>query len=148
MHFGLYLQSKRVISADQLVAALKLQIKHLAPIGQLALEAGILSAREVFDVLRAQHDAPYERFGELAIALGFMNHDDLMRLLLMQSDRKPLLSDILVRLGTLTAEQARQELDAFRRTRTGSSYRIATTIVPTPHRRLTERTAIDATLAI
>jgi hypothetical protein len=116
MHFGLFLHRNRVITAEQLVAALELQIKHLVPIGQLALEEGILSARDIFDILHAQHDAPNERFGELAIELGRMTRDDLMRLLMIQADRKLPLEDILVWQGVLTEVRAAEQLNAFRRT--------------------------------
>ncbi len=43
MHFGLHLKKIGLISAEQLVAALEIQLNTLVPIGQLALEEGILS---------------------------------------------------------------------------------------------------------
>lgn len=115
MHFGLHLKKVGLISAEQLVAALEVQLHTLVPIGQLALEEGVLSAREIFDILQAQNDAPNERFGDLAIEMGLMKRDDLMRLLMIQADRKRPIAEILVAQGAITQEALENELAAFRR---------------------------------
>lgn len=114
MHFGLYLKNKRIISADQLVDALEVQLKTLAPIGQLALEESMVSPREIFDVLRSQSESPNVRFGELAVEMGLMTRDDLMRLLMIQADRKRPIAEILVGQGVLSAEQSAAEMHEFR----------------------------------
>jgi hypothetical protein len=115
MHFGLHLKKVGLITAEQLVAAIEVQLNTLVPIGQLALEEGILSARDIFDILQAQNAAPTERFGDLAIEMGLMKRDDLMRLLMIQADRKRPISEILVAHGAVTQQQAELELAAFRR---------------------------------
>jgi hypothetical protein len=115
MHFGLYLKRKGIITAEQLVAAIEAQLDTLVPIGQIALEEGILSAQDIFTILRAQSDSPHERFGELAIELGLMTREELMRLLMLQTDRKRPLAEILVRQGVLTERQSAAEMSAFRR---------------------------------
>ena len=115
MHFGIYLKKKGVITAEQLVGALEVQLKRLTPIGQLALEEGIISPRNIFEVLRAQGQKPNVRFGDLAIEMGLMNRKDLMRLLMLQEDRKRAMSEILLAQGVLTAELARAEMLEFRR---------------------------------
>jgi hypothetical protein len=114
MKFGLYLTSKGVITAEQLVAALEFQQKKLVPIGQLALEECFLSAPDVFKVLRCQSDMPHERFGELAVSMGLMTDEDLQRLLVIQSNRQIPLADILVSQGVLSFAQADEELAAYR----------------------------------
>ena len=113
MHFGLYLKNKGIISAEQLVAALETQLNTLPPIGQLALEEGIISPRDIFEVLRAQSESPNVRFGDLAIEMGLMTRDDLMRLLMIQADRKRPLAEILVRQGVLTKEQSIRSWPSF-----------------------------------
>jgi len=115
MHFGLHLKKVGLISAEQLVAALEVQQHTLVPIGQLALEAGILSARDIFDILQAQNEAPNERFGDLAIEMGLMKRDDLMRLLMIQSDRKRPIAEILIAQGSITQAEVERELASFRR---------------------------------
>jgi hypothetical protein len=115
MHFGLHLKKSGVISAEQLVAALEIQQSTLVPIGQLALEEGMLSARDIFNILRAQSDAPNVRFGDLAIEMGLMCRDDVMRLLMIQADRKRPIAEILVGQGVLTDAEMEAELAAYRR---------------------------------
>jgi len=115
MQFGLYLKNRGIISAEQLVAALDEQLSRLVPIGQIAIEEGILNAREVFNVLLEQGKFPNERFGDLAIEMRLMTRDDLMWLLMIQADRKHPISEILIRQGVLTERQVATEMAAFRR---------------------------------
>jgi hypothetical protein len=135
MHFGLYLKRKGRITASQLVDAIEAQHAKLVPIGQLALEEGILSARNIFDVLQEQGKHPHIRFGELAIEMGLMTRDDLMRLLMIQADRKRPIADLLVMHGVLTREQVASELADYRRAQ--GRPQVATTmsrarVVPAP----------------
>ena len=115
MHFGLYLKKKGVITAEQLVAAAEVQLASLTRIGQLALEESILSPRDIFEVLQAQSASPNERFGELAIEMGLMTRDELMRLLMIQADRRRTIADILVFQRVLTRQQVAAEMSEYRR---------------------------------
>jgi hypothetical protein len=115
MHFALHLKKSGVISAEQLVAALEAQLSTLVPIGQLALEEGMLAPRDVFNVLRAQREAPNELFGDLAVEMGLLTRDEVMQLLMIQADRKRAIGEILVRQGVLTESQLRSEMAAYRR---------------------------------
>src|SRR5215218_328692 len=110
MHFGLYLKKKGVISAEQLVAALEIQLATLPRIGQLALEEGIVSPRDIFDVLQAQRQSPEIRFGDLAIEMGLMTRNELMRLLMIQADRKQPLAELFVSQGILSQREVDVEL--------------------------------------
>jgi hypothetical protein len=129
MHFGMYLKNKGAISAEQLVAALEVQMNTLVPIGQLALEEGILTARQIREVLRAQSGAPRIRFGELAVELRFMTRDEVTRLLMIQADRRRPLAEILLWQGVLTPSQLSVELAAYRRAQLNPNGATAT-IVP------------------
>jgi hypothetical protein len=149
MHFGLYLKKKGIISAEQLVAALETQLNTLTPIGQLALEEGIISPRDIFDVLRAQSASPNVRFGDLAIEMRLMNRNDLMRLLMIQADRKRPVVEILVGQGVLTSEQKVREMAGFRESmakRRGGTA-VLSKIVPAPRGQGTA-TRCDATTAV
>jgi hypothetical protein len=115
MHFGLYLKKKGVITAEQLVAAAEVQLASLTRIGQLALEESMLSPRDIFEVLQAQSVSPNERFGELAIEMGLMTRDELMRLLMIQADRRRSIADILVFQRVLTRQQVAAEMGEYRR---------------------------------
>ena len=144
MHFGLHLTKKGIISADQLVAALEVQMNTLVPIGQLALEEGMLSARDIFDVLRAQSDSPTERFGDLAIELGLLTRDDVMRLLMIQADRKRPITEILVGQGVLCENALAAELAKYRQALARPQRAATATLVPAPRGQDTLRTAAAA----
>ena len=118
MHFGLYLKKKGIISAEQLVAALEAQLATLPRIGQLALEEGIISPRDIFDVLLASAESPDVRFGELAIEMRLMTRNELMRLLMIQADRKRPLADVFVTEGILSEGQVAHEMATFRQPHT------------------------------
>jgi len=115
MHFGLYLKKKGLISAEQLVDALEAQMATMPRIGQLALEEGIVSPREIFEVLLAQSNSPSEMFGQLAIQMGFMTRNELMQLLMLQADRKQPLERILVAQGALSEQETTAHMLEFRR---------------------------------
>lgn len=134
MHFGLYLKKKGIISAEQFVAALEAQLETLPPIGQLALEEGIISPRDIFNVLQAQRRSPDVRFGDLAIEMGLMTRNELMRLLMIQADRKRPFADVFVMEGMLSEQRVAQEMAEFRRLQTSRRTRNgqASKIVPAP----------------
>jgi hypothetical protein len=134
MQFGLYLKKKGVVSAEQLVAALEVQQKGLVRIGQLAIEEGILSPREVFQVLRSQSDSPHERFGEVAMGLNLITRDELQRLLVIQMERRRPLSEILVGQHAMLPLHAAEELAAFRREMEGRNRVIKQPIYATPRK--------------
>jgi hypothetical protein len=134
MHFGLYLKKKGIISADQLVAALEAQLKTLPRIGQLALEEGMISPREIFNVLHAQRSAPDVRFGDLAIEMGLMTRNELTRLLMIQADRKSPLADVFVTEGILSDKELAREMAEFRQLQANrrAANAQAAKIVPAP----------------
>jgi hypothetical protein len=149
MQTGLYLKKKGIITAEQLVAALEEQLGSLVPIGQLALEENVLSPRDIFDVLQAQSDSPNERFGDLAVEMGLMSRSDLMRLLMIQADRKRPIMDILIEQGALTPQKAASEMAAYRRSlqprpRTTSGFKATLR----PHLRDTTRLNSDERITV
>ena len=117
MHFGLYLVRKERITADEFVAALEQQIAEMIPLGELAVDTGMLTRRQLLEILRDQTDLPRESFGEAAIERGAISDADLAQLLKIQSDRRRPFADILVENGVITDREAADELAAFRRQR-------------------------------
>ncbi|MCI0332407.1 MAG: hypothetical protein L0228_04195 [Planctomycetes bacterium] len=149
MHFGLYLKKRGVVSAEQLVSALEVQMSTLVPIGQLALEEGMLSARDIFNILRAQGNAPNVRFGDLAVEMGLLTRDDVMRLLMIQADRKRPIAEILAGQGVLTEEQLESELAAYRRAQLRPKRESATMkFVPMPLSKDAPRTVAESVTAV
>jgi hypothetical protein len=133
MKFGLYLKKKRVITAEELVAAIDYQHSRMPPIGQLAMEEGVLSARQVFKVLRCQSGIPHERFGEVAVGMAMMRPADLQRLLMIQWSRKPQLADVLVGLRILSRAAVEDELVEYRAAMEHRNVVIQRCIPPAPH---------------
>ena len=148
MHFGLYLKKKGIISAEQFVAALETQLATLPRIGQLALEEAIISPRDIFNVLHAQRRAPDVRFGELAIEMGLMTRNELMRLLMIQADRKRPLAEIVVAEGMLSEQLVAHELAEFRRLQTNRRTRgQGSNFVPAPRGHAATITGSELSLA-
>jgi len=148
MQFGLYLKNKGVISADQLVSALEEQLGSLVPIGQLALEENVLSPRDIFTVLQAQSDSPNVRFGDLAVEMGMMTRGHLMRLLMIQADRKRPIADILVSQGAITQQKVATELAAYRRTQLRPHRRTFSNVAQSPHNRDTVPMTADERITV
>lgn len=134
MHFGLHLKKKGLITAEHLVAALEAQLTTLPRIGQLALEEGIISPRDIFNVLQAQRHSPEVRFGDLAIEMGLMTRSELMRLLMIQADRKRPLAELFVSERILSQRQVDLEMAEFRQMQSNrrTTNIHASTIVPAP----------------
>lgn len=133
MKFGLYLKKKGLITAEELVAAIDYQHGRMPPIGQLAMEEGVLSARQVFKILRCQSGIPHERFGEVAVGMGMMKPAELQRLLMIQWERKPQLAEVLVRLRILSHARVEAELTAYREAMEHRSVVIQRCVPPAPH---------------
>jgi hypothetical protein len=129
MQFGVYLVRQDIISAQDLVAAIDEQQQQRTPLGQLAIELGKLSARDVFRVLRYQADFAQGQFGEAAIELQLLEEADVAELLYHQSNRLPSIGEILVEQGAITQRQLEQELAAFRRDAERSGIRRTSTAV-------------------
>ncbi len=134
MKFGLYLKKKGAITAEQLVAALDHQHSRMPPVGQLAMEEGVLSARQVFKVLRCQSGIPHERFGEVAVGMGMMTPVELQRLLMIQWERKPNITDVLVQLRILSEARVDEELSAYRAAMERRNVVIKRIVPSAPHR--------------
>ncbi len=133
MKFGLYLKNKGVISAEALISALEYQQGRMPPVGQLAMEEGVLSARQVFKILRCQSGLPHERFGEVAVGMGMMTSAELQRLLMIQWERKPAIADVLVSLRILSQARVDDELAAFRAEMERRKVVVKRFIPPGPH---------------
>jgi len=104
MILGEYLIEKGVITREDLNKALKKQKKNRIPLGQLALQAELISALEMFQILSGQRKRGKEApiFGELAVELNMLSKKDIDRLLKLQSQTTALLGEELVSIGILT----------------------------------------------
>ncbi len=115
MRFAIYLMRRGVINSDQFARAVEAQLDEQAPLGQLAIEEGTLTVREVLKVLRVQSDLPHDRFGDTAVELGLLSQQQVNDLLMLQSARRRPMGELLVDLEILTPAQLDREMQAFRR---------------------------------
>ena len=123
MRFGLYLVREGILRPDQFVVALEKQLAESAPLGTLALQAGKLNMRQVFEILAEQDDCK-DRFGEVAVRLGFLTEYEVSNLLAQQVLQLRPLKEVLMTEGVLDArtvefeherylEECHQRRDAF-----------------------------------
>lgn len=113
MLFEISLVRKGIVTADDFVRALEMQIELRQPIGRICLEQKRLTMNQLFLVL-AEGTGQKLPFGEIAIQLGFLTREDLAEMLLVQSERTPTLSECLVQAGALDGEELERERRLFR----------------------------------
>lgn len=115
MRFAIYLLRRGVINSDQFASAVEAQQDGQPPLGQVAIEEGMLTVREVFKILRLQTDLPNDRFGEAAVELGLLSRKQVAELLMLQANRRKPMTQVLVDLEIMTPAQVDREMQAFRR---------------------------------
>ena len=117
MVLGEYLISKGFITKEELDNALFEQKKNRIPLGQLALQTGMISPREMFRLLSGQRkrgkDAP--SFGKLAVELNILNENNIDSLLKLQSQTTALLGEVLVSIGIMTKMELFHATKEYRR---------------------------------
>lgn len=114
MQFGMYLVENGVITCEEFYEALKLQLGTRPQLGALAIEKRKLNVRQVFGVLRSQSDSPDEKFGEIALKLGYLSEADLAWLLHEQSVRVRPFSELLVDISVLSADAVEKHYHDYR----------------------------------
>jgi hypothetical protein len=119
MLLGDYLVEKGVITTETLNRALVAQKANRTPLGQLALQAGMISSHDMFRILSGQRKrgkgAP--SFGRLAIELEMLNEKDIEHLLILQNQTTVLLGEALVSIGALSKMELFHSTKEYRRLR-------------------------------
>ncbi len=110
--FGSYLVEKGVITLEQYQYALAQQNKDRL-LGKIAIEEKYLSEKEVEKIIAYVQTRPQLRFGEAAVALGYLTAGQLRFLLDIRVARKPRLGEILIANGFLTRNTLNEELAAY-----------------------------------
>jgi len=117
--FGLFLIHMHGFDPVDIEQALDVQRKGRTPIGQLALESHLLILKEIMEILKIQADfiadidCPAQKFGEIAVAYGFLSEDNLQRLLKAQINQQTRLGEILIDAEILSPTQRDQLLSEF-----------------------------------
>lgn len=92
--FGGFLLNKGVVTADQLIDAMKKEATSHIQLGTLAMHAGLMSADQIEDIRIAQTHTD-KRFGELCVDKGYLTTDQVDELLAAQYPKYLLLGQIL-----------------------------------------------------
>lgn len=101
MNLGEFLVQESIIQVTDLDHALAIQKTDRVPLGQLALQEGLIENKHLFRILSRQR-RPEDRnknFGTLAIAMGYLDREQVDSLLEQQTHTNRLLGEILVSLG-------------------------------------------------
>ncbi len=82
---GAFLVEERLLGNVEWMEAIVEQIKGQVPIGKIALRSGMLSMRQVQEILRVSAGSSV-RFGEVAVELGLLDMQQIGHLLALQRD--------------------------------------------------------------
>ena len=83
MVFGEYLVEQNIIGKKDLARALEIQKTDRVPLGQLALQKGLIDNKQLFRILSRQRK-PEEKnksFGKLAVEMKYLNQEQIETLL-------------------------------------------------------------------
>lgn len=103
--YAVYLVRVGAITPDDLVTAMEVQHRRREPFGKIALKSRKLTVRQTAEILNHQANHPAQRFGEIAVQMGFMTEDDVSAILQIQKANIPTLEEVFVSEGMLTADQ-------------------------------------------
>lgn len=110
--FGAYLIGLKIVTAEELEAALLLQAERNPKLGRLAAKRNLLTFEKVVSIHEYQQLFGL-RFGEAAVALGLLNEEELATLLEEQSAHHKYLGEVLVELRILTPTRLNELLEAY-----------------------------------
>jgi len=114
--FGEYLVERNIIREKDLARALEIQKTDRVPLGQLAMQKGLIDNKQLFRILSRQRK-PEEKdksFGKLAVAMEYLSQEQVKTLLERQTHTNRLLGEILVSQGWVSQMELIKALKKFR----------------------------------
>jgi hypothetical protein len=116
VNFGDYLVELNIIQEQDLVRALEIQKTDKVPLGQLALQQGLIDNKALFRILSLQRKdgGRNQTFGQLAIQLGYLTEEQISELLEKQIHTNRLLGELLVSQGFVSQVGMIKALKKFR----------------------------------
>ncbi len=116
VNFGDYLVRQSIIREKDLTRTLEMQKTDRIPLGQLALQEGLIDNKALFRILSRQRkvEGRNQTFGQLAIQLGYLSQEQVNELLKMQSQTNRLLGELLVSQGLVSQVEMIKALKRFR----------------------------------
>lgn len=116
MIFGEYLVEQNIIRPEDLARALELQKTDRVPLGQLALQKGLIDNKQLFRILSRQRKSEERNktFGKLAVEMEYLSQEQVETLLERQTHTNRLLGEILVSQGSVSQMELIKALKKFR----------------------------------
>lgn len=116
MIFGEYLVEQNIIRGEDLARALEIQKTDRVPLGQLALQKGLIDNKQLFRILSRQRkpEEKNKNFGKLAVEMEYLDQDQIETLLERQTHTNRLLGEILVTQGLVSQMDLIKALKKFR----------------------------------
>jgi hypothetical protein len=111
--FGRFLISRNVVNVEMVRKAINLQKSKAILIGELAIQEGILSIDQVFNILEKRLEE-HKFFCQIAVELGYMTKTNANNLLKLQKKRLPPLGDILLKIKAIGHDELERELRFFK----------------------------------
>ena len=111
MSFGHHLVSRGLVDISDVLEAMDVQRSKMLPIGMLARREGMLTEKNVFEILNRQPEIR-KVFGAIAIELGFLTKKQVGKLLVLQSSERHV-GEILADMGVLTRSVMEHELASY-----------------------------------
>ena len=111
--FGRFLISRNVVNVEMVRKAINLQKGKAILIGELAIQEGILSLDQVFNILEKRLEEQ-KFFCQIAVELGYMTKTNANNLLKLQKKRLPPLGDILLKIKAIGHDELERELRFFK----------------------------------
>ncbi len=101
--FGRFLLARGHITLQQLIDAVRWQRAQRPPVGRIAMNWGILSANQVYEVLSDKN--PEDRFCDVAVRKGFMTGFQRLAVLGRQREMQKPIGAYFVEQGILTQDE-------------------------------------------
>lgn len=102
MLFLVWLVDRRLLDAGQVVEVMRAIGRRSPPIGRVAMEEGLMTMKAVMHTLQQQAGNPRERFGDVAIRLGYLDELQVKALVGCQAWRQPRVNQVVAELGFLS----------------------------------------------
>ena len=116
MIFGEYLVNQNIIQEKDLARALETQKTDRVPLGQLAMQNGLIDNKQLFRILSRQRkpEDKAKSFGKLAVEMEYLSQEQVESLLERQTHTNRLLGEILVSHGLVSQMELIKALKKFR----------------------------------
>lgn len=111
--FGQYLVERSIISRETLLKAVELQEAVNLRFGEMALAMGFITEADVDRIHKAQWKEDLP-FGEMSVKLGILNQDQLQQVLTRQKNNHIYIGEALFKVGGLDQEELKRYLEEFK----------------------------------